>query len=188
MFLRLALLPRFLCSFHDLNAEDARVYARLVNLRVDTPLIVKVLLNDSGMALSIVWAVSVSVFAYFLFIFERGDSEQESVYSLAKYRNCLWLIIITMTTVGYGDIFPQTRMGRITTVIACFFAVVAFALTVNWSLKVAQSPQALDSLPSATDPRPSTLDPQPSTLSPKARTPNPRSFLSRATRSLFIGL
>ena len=93
------------------------------------------LLNESGLALTVVWVVSVTVFAYFLFIFERQDADPLSIYSLGKYRNCVWLTVITMTTVGYGDCFPQTRMGRICTVVACFFAVVLFALTVNWSLK-----------------------------------------------------
>lgn len=29
------------------------------------------------------------------------------------YPNALWLILITTTTVGYGDYFPQTPLGRI---------------------------------------------------------------------------
>jgi voltage-gated potassium channel len=28
------------------------------------------------------------------------------------YSNALWLILMTITTVGYGDYFPQTPLGR----------------------------------------------------------------------------
>jgi hypothetical protein len=45
--------------------------------------------------------------------------------------NSVWLIIITMTTVGYGDIYPQTPMGRQVAVIAALLAVVLVALAVG---------------------------------------------------------
>ena len=35
------------------------------------------------------------------------------INAATTYPNALWLILITTTTVGYGDYFPQTPLGRI---------------------------------------------------------------------------
>lgn len=40
----------------------------------------------------------------------------------------MWLIIITMTTVGYGDIVPMTNFGRLFTIFACFFGTFVISL------------------------------------------------------------
>lgn len=42
----------------------------------------------------------------------------------------MWLIVLTMTTVGYGDFFPATHMGRFVVVIACFWGVFLVSMMV----------------------------------------------------------
>lgn len=32
----------------------------------------------------------------------------------------MWEVVVTMTTVGFGDFFPRTYCGRITIIFACF--------------------------------------------------------------------
>ena len=59
--------------------------------------------------------ISVGVFAYLIYLAERQASSQSSrplISSCNNYQNALWLVIITTTTVGYGDYYPQTPIGR----------------------------------------------------------------------------
>jgi hypothetical protein len=37
--------------------------------------------------------------------------------------NCMWFVIVTMATVGYGDFFPTSYMGRIIGMVSCFWGV-----------------------------------------------------------------
>ena len=44
--------------------------------------------------------------------------------------NGMWCIIVTMTTVGYGDFYPTTHLGRFIDVIACFWGTFLVSLMV----------------------------------------------------------
>jgi hypothetical protein len=42
--------------------------------------------------------------------------------------NALWVIFVTTTTVGYGDIVPTTHLSRFVCVLAAFLGIVAASL------------------------------------------------------------
>jgi voltage-gated potassium channel len=48
-----------------------------------------------------------------IFFLEKGRNPE-----IKNYGDALWLMIVTMTTVGYGDVVPITVAGRIVTIIA----------------------------------------------------------------------
>lgn len=56
--------------------------------------------------------------------------------------NCMWNVIITLTSVGYGELYPKTFFGRIVGIIICFwgvFIVSFFVVTITNMLNFSSS-------------------------------------------------
>ena len=49
---------------------------------------------------------------------------------LAYLLNCIWLIIITMVTVGYGDEYPKSHFGRVVIIIAAILGMLLVSIII----------------------------------------------------------
>lgn len=67
--------------------------------------------------------------AFALRIFER-PLVKESGMDFSSYSNSVWCVVVTMTTVGYGDYFPVTIAGRIIGFAVCLWGIVSISLFV----------------------------------------------------------
>lgn len=76
-----------------------------------------------------VMVISICVFGIALRNLER-PFEHESGKNWDYIWNGMWCIIITMSTVGYGDYYATTHLGRIVSVIACFWGTFLISLMV----------------------------------------------------------
>lgn len=57
---------------------------------------------------------------YFLYVFERPLSIM-SKQNFDSLWNSVWLCVVTMTTVGYGDIYPKSVGGRLVGMAICLW-------------------------------------------------------------------
>ena len=70
----------------------------------------------------VIFLLSAITSAYAIQVFER-PLNNVSGQNFDSYWNSLWLIIVTMTTVGYGDLYPKSFGGRIIGMIACIWGI-----------------------------------------------------------------
>lgn len=69
-------------------------------------------------------------------------SSEPKIFNL---NDSIWCTIVTMTTVGYGDVIPQVRLSRAVVVCACFFGSFLVSLIVVTITNFAMlSPQELN--------------------------------------------
>jgi hypothetical protein len=66
------------------------------------------------------------IFGFYVRVFERVVDGSSFVHTY----NGGWLIILTMTTIGYGEIFPVTHLGRFAVIVACIVGVFLLSLFV----------------------------------------------------------
>jgi hypothetical protein len=92
--------------------------------------IMKANMNKIPLVMYTLFFVNILVFCSFsLRVFER-DLDDHTLKNFSSYFNVLWCIVITMTTVGYGDYFPSTIFGRLIMIFACISGVFLISMLV----------------------------------------------------------
>jgi hypothetical protein len=73
-------------------------------------------------------------------MFERTTTDLNNNFE--SILSSFYLIVVTITTIGYGDIYPVTFLGRITTVFACILGIFInslFILALNKTIEFTES-------------------------------------------------
>ena len=124
MILRMQLLIRFLITFTRFrSARQQRLCLYSNDQEADFMFAIKAVKEDSPYTfVSFALVVPLLALAYCTRIFERPLMEV-SGQNFDSMSNCMWYVIVTMATVGYGDYWPLSYLGRIVGMLSCFWGV-----------------------------------------------------------------
>jgi len=116
-----------------LTAVKSRASKKLYDLNgvpIDNSLFVRVQFKERPlMILGVSLLLCTVVFGFAMQIFERGIGPQDSTYDkFYEVANSMWVVILGITTVGYGDIAPDTHIARLITAAGCFIGNIVLIL------------------------------------------------------------
>lgn len=104
---------------------------------VNSMFVIRALLKTNPMmVISIAMIISILVFAYAIRICERPLTDILNDQNYGHVSAAIWNAVVTMTTVGYGDMYPRTIPGRVLVFLLCLWGVFNVSLMVvtitNW--------------------------------------------------------
>ncbi|OMJ75652.1 hypothetical protein SteCoe_25178 [Stentor coeruleus] len=127
MVLRLVLLASSLFNYGKYQTRVAKNAAEKYGIYITTSFSMKCYIGANPMPILIFGFLipGVIIFGHLTRIFERPVNS--SVFG--SIENSYWNIIITMTTVGYGDTFAISILGRIMIILSIFWGGIILSLT-----------------------------------------------------------
>ena len=129
--IRVMLIASFGISLTGVNSNRAKRVALMHGYELSFSNIIKTLIKESPFqTLAISTLVSIIIFAYCLRVCERPLTDTIGDQPFGYLSSCIWVTVITMMTVGYGDMYPRTLPGRIMAFILCVWGVFITSLIV----------------------------------------------------------
>ncbi|CAD8158314.1 unnamed protein product [Paramecium pentaurelia] len=129
MFFRLYLLLNIGFKFQSYYSNRIGRVCRLYQTRFGTHLMLKLCIRQFPFyTLSWLFIVGLIQYTYQLEIAERPLLRTFDVINYYNITKSLWVTMITIATVGYGDFFPYTDLGRISMTLGLFYGVTITSL------------------------------------------------------------
>jgi hypothetical protein len=119
--------------FTNFYSSRADRICKMMSRRLDLLFAFRALfIRHTAIVLIFAFLIICSVFAYMLKIISEPIKFTSEKTFFNNFGNCFWYVLITMTTVGYGDMYPKTTLQRIICCFIAFSGIVVIALFVSF--------------------------------------------------------
>eukprot|EP00347_Sterkiella_histriomuscorum_P017263 403350062 len=109
--------------FSRFNGPRAQRVCQMNGCKATTIFTIKSIIQENPYSLiSFLFIFTLFTSAYALQVFER-PFVNNTPQDYESYWNALWNIVVTMATIGYGDLYPKTFGGRIVGIIICIWGI-----------------------------------------------------------------
>jgi hypothetical protein len=131
VLMRFHFVLRFIIFVLNYMTPETNNYCKKHFFEVNIFFAVKSLIQSFPILIySICGVFFVYAFTFSTRVFERGLAPYNPSQNFNNFFNAAWYILITMTTVGYGDFVVKTNEGRIIAMFACITGVFLISLLI----------------------------------------------------------
>ncbi len=145
-FARVIYAGRIVSFFSSLNSANGRFIGALTCVDFTSSFFLKATLRQNPLkCICCCWSVLLVFAGYSLYVTERlvcsyersalglNDPLACGGNELLSFWNAQWILIITISTIGYGDVYPYTHGGRFVAVLAGFAGMIIIALAITFT-------------------------------------------------------
>lgn len=134
MFIRIYFVVRHLERYHSFtDVYSKKIFKAVYGFEPDGLFTLKYeIAHNPTRATLYLFSISILILAQILRMWELPYEFTTGIdtMDMRDYGSAIWLVVITSTTVGYGDIYPHTIGGQITCVITAFWGTFIISLLV----------------------------------------------------------
>ena len=122
---RIYVIFRWFIFLTEIYTSRANRLSHLIGTELTRGFALRSFILDSPFSFLLLYGTTTILFLSFMLKISEGPyyTSDMGINDYRKIKNCIWNVFVTMTTVGYGDMYPSTVLGKIIILVCCLVGV-----------------------------------------------------------------